>query len=86
MSTSTWVVACFFHQHFQLPSSPDRLPLPMIVHVDQRQGGFFVQLVDLGNPLLQLLVAVGVVVPFPRLGVSPPCLEVVNANNKRRLF
>jgi hypothetical protein len=39
-----------------------------------------------GDPFLQFFVRVAIVVPFPGLVVLPPLLEVVNANNKRRLF
>ena len=38
-----------FHQYSQLPCHADGMPLPMVVHVDKRQGGLSVQLVDLGQ-------------------------------------
>ena len=85
-SGDAWSFRFFsLHQHLQLTSSPDCLPLPMVVHVDQRQWRFLVQLTDLGYPFLQFFVAVAIVVPLPGLVVAPPCLVVVNANHKRRL-
>ena len=79
------VVVRFLHQHFQLPSGADGLPLPVIVHIDQGQWRTLVQLADLGHPLLQLVVAVAIVVALPCLVVLPPFVVVVNANNKHLL-
>jgi len=74
-----------FRQHSKLSCSAHRSSLPAAVHVDQGQWRFFVQLVDLGDPFLQLLVGVAVVVSLPCLVVPPPFIVVVNANHKRRL-
>jgi hypothetical protein len=43
------LISFSFHQHSQLSCRSDGLPLPVVVHVDQRQGGLSVQLVDLGQ-------------------------------------
>jgi hypothetical protein len=63
----------------------DGLSLPVVVHRDQRQRRFLIQLVDLGQSLQELFVTMRIIVSRPCLGVSPPLFEVVNANNKHRL-
>ena len=72
------------HQHPQLARGAGGLALLVVVHGDQGQGGCFVQLADLGQPLHQLVVGVGVVVPLPGLVVLPPLVVVGNEIRKNR--
>jgi hypothetical protein len=60
-----------FHQHSQLARRAGRLPLPVVVHIDQRQRRFLVQLADLGQPFLSSSFTIRMVVPLPCLGVLP---------------
>ena len=60
------------------------MPLPVVVHIDERQRRLLVQLVDLGQPFCQLFITIRIVLPFPGFVVPPPFFIVVNANNKQR--